>query len=103
MIKKKYVYGGYGITFDSWGSWSFDNGAARNVIIFDVDSSLSSHADNRKNNFLILGLSPTYGINGKFCPAEKHLVLILLNQIQNFAWVYIIMMTIVICLLMEKK
>ena len=34
---------------------------------------------------------------------RKNLVLILLNQMQNFAWVYIIMMIIVICLLMEKK
>ena len=69
--KEKYVYSGYGITFDSGGSWSFDNGTARNVIIFGVDSSSSSHVDNRKNNFLILGLGPTYGINGKFGSAEK--------------------------------
>ena len=30
---------GYGITFDSAGWWSFDNGSARNVIIFGVDNS----------------------------------------------------------------
>ena len=34
--KKKYVYSGYGITFDGVGSWSFINGTARNVIIFGV-------------------------------------------------------------------
>ena len=50
--KEKYVYSGYGITFDSGGSWSFDNDTVRNVIFFFVDSSSSSHADNRKNNFL---------------------------------------------------
>ena len=50
--KEKYVYSGYGITFDSGGSWSFDNDTVRNVIFFVVDSSSSSHADNRKNNFL---------------------------------------------------
>ena len=40
------VYSGYGITFDSACSWSFDNDIARNVIIFGVDNSSSSHADN---------------------------------------------------------
>ena len=48
-----------------------DNGTARNVIIFGVDSSSSSQVDNLKNNFLILGLGATYGINGKFCTEEK--------------------------------
>ena len=57
--KEKYVCRGYGITFDSWGSWSFDNDFARNVVIFGVDHSSSSHSDNRKNNFLILGEGPT--------------------------------------------
>ena len=52
------MYSGYGITFDSGGSWSFDNGT-------------SSHIGNCKYNFLILGLGPTYGINGKFGSAEK--------------------------------
>ena len=28
-----YVYSGYGIKFDSAGSWSFDNALARYVII----------------------------------------------------------------------
>ena len=32
---------------------------------------LQSHVDNCKNNFLILSLGSTYGINGKFGPAEK--------------------------------
>ena len=31
--KEKYVYSGYGNTFDSAGSWSFENDIARNVII----------------------------------------------------------------------
>ena len=38
--KEKYMYSGYGITFDSVGSWSFDNDTARNVIIFGVDNLL---------------------------------------------------------------
>ena len=47
--KEKYVFSGYRITFDSAGSWSFDNDFARNVIIFGVDNSSLSHSDNRKN------------------------------------------------------
>ena len=32
--KEKHVYSGWGITFDSAGSWSFISGTARNVIFF---------------------------------------------------------------------
>ena len=42
-----------------------------NVIIFCFDHILSSHADNRKNNFLISGDSPAYGINGSSGSPEK--------------------------------
>ena len=38
---EKYAYSGYGITFDSVGSWSFGNDFDRNVVIFYVDNSLS--------------------------------------------------------------
>ena len=69
--KEKYVYSGYGITFYDAGSWSFGKGTTRNVIIFGVDNSSSSHVDNLKNDFLILGLGPTYGINGSFGSPEK--------------------------------
>ena len=69
--KEKYLYTGYGIMFDGVGSWSFGNGFARNVIIFGVDNNSASHAENRKNNFLVLGESPTYGINGSFWSPEK--------------------------------
>ena len=54
---------GYGITFDSAGFWRSKNDTVRNVIIFGVDNSSSSHVDNRKNNFLVLGKGPTFGIN----------------------------------------
>ena len=69
--KEKYVYSRYQITFDSAGSSSFDNDFARNVIIFGVDNSSSSHSGNRKYNFLILGEGLTYGINGSFGSPEK--------------------------------
>ena len=69
--KEKYVYSGYGKTFNSASSWSFDNDAARNVIIFGVDNSSSPHVDNRKNNFLVLGEGPTFVINGSFGSPNK--------------------------------
>ena len=49
--KEKWVYSGYGITFDGASSWNFGNSFARNVVIFGVNNSSSSHADNHKNNF----------------------------------------------------
>ena len=61
--KEKYVFSGYGITFDSACSCSFNNDIARNVIILVVDNSSSSHVENRKNNFLVLSEDPTFGIS----------------------------------------
>ena len=84
--KEKQVFNGYVITFDSASSWSFDNESAKNVIIFGVDNSSSSHADNRKNIFLVLGEGLIFGINGGFGSAgKKELLLILVKQTQNFA------------------
>ena len=65
------MYSGYGITFDSAGSWSFDNDTVRNFIIFVVDYSSSPHTDNFKENFLVLDKGPTFEINEKFCSPEK--------------------------------
>ena len=49
----------------------FDDDFARNVTIFSVGNCSSSHSDNRKNNYSILGESPTYGINGTFGSPQK--------------------------------
>ena len=49
--KSVYVYSGFDIAFDGGGLWSFGIGFARNVIIFGVANSSSSHADNSKHNF----------------------------------------------------
>ena len=65
------MHSGYGITFNSAGSWSFDNDSARNVIIFGADNCASCHAENCKNNFLVLGKGATFGINGSFASPEK--------------------------------
>ena len=71
VIKEKYAYNGHWITFDSARSRSFGNDFAKNVITFGVDNSSSFHADNCKDNFLILGKGPTFGINGSFGSPEK--------------------------------
>ena len=77
--KEKYMYSGFRITFNGEGGWKFDNGSARNniifVIIFGIDNYSSSHSDNGKKTFLILCEGPTYGINGNFGSAEKKLII----------------------------
>ena len=50
-VREKYAYSGYGIAFDGKGSWSFNDDFARNVIIFGVNNSLSSHTNNLKKDF----------------------------------------------------
>ena len=69
--KEKYVNSRYGIAFDGKGSWSF-NVFARNVIIFGVGNSSSSHTEYLKNIFLILGEGDTFGINGSFGAPEEN-------------------------------
>ena len=88
--EEKYVYSGYEIAFDGKGSWSFNDDFARNVIIFGVDSSLSSHTDNLKDDFLVLVEGDTFSSDGSFDAVEKNLLLILVKQKQSFAWVCII-------------
>ena len=39
-------------------------------LIFGVDASSSSHIDNHKNKFLILGGEDAFGINGSFGAPE---------------------------------
>ena len=65
--KQKYVHG----AFDGKSESSFDNGTARIVVIFGLDNSSSSHSDNCKKKFLILGGGPAFGINGSFGSPEK--------------------------------
>ena len=52
--------------------WSFCNGFARNIVILVVDNTSSSHVDNLKNNFLVLGEGLTEGINDGVGAAEKN-------------------------------
>ena len=66
--KEKYMHSGYGIVF--YGN-VMDFDYATNVILFGVDNSSPSHADNLMNNFLILGEWDTFVNNGNFGAPEK--------------------------------
>ena len=68
---KSWVYSSHGIAFDGAVSWNFCNDFARNVAILGTENILSSHADNSKNYCLMLGESPTCGINGSFGSPDK--------------------------------
>ena len=57
-----YQYFRYGIEFDKKWSYSTGNGIGRNVTIFGVDMSPSSHIDNKKKKFLIFGKGSIQGL-----------------------------------------
>ena len=98
------MYSGFGIAFDGKNEWSFGDGYRKNVVTFGVDNSASSHADNLKNIFLMFGEGDTFDINGSFDALEKMFSInFSKKKPRSFAWVYIITLKIVICLLMEKK
>ena len=58
-------------------------GSGKNVIIFGVDMSSSVHIDNKKKDILILGESPTQGLDDATLTAEKSIQLILLSLERN--------------------
>ena len=67
-----YKYSGYGIGFDRKGEFSFgSNGFGRNVINLGEDINSSVHANNRKNNILVLGKDFTQGLNNTTVYVEK--------------------------------
>ena len=57
--KCEFTYNGHGMAFHGSGMWNFGDGFTRNIVICVVDNSLTSHADNKRNNFLVLGKAPT--------------------------------------------
>ena len=81
--KGKWVYSSDGIPFDGMNLWTFGNDFAGNAVIFGDDDSSSSRSDNCKNNFLILGESPTSDINDSFGSLEKSTSLVLVLQRQT--------------------
>ena len=67
-----YKYSGYGICFDSGGSFTFGNITnGKNVITFSVDTSSSIHSTNKTQNIYLLGKDSTPSINGTTIYAEK--------------------------------
>ena len=67
-----YKYEGYGIYFDSESSFSLGNRIdPKNVIIFGVNTSNSSHATNKTQNIYVLGKDFVQGINNTAIYAEK--------------------------------
>ena len=67
----QYKYSGYGIGFDRKGEFSFGSRRlGRNVIIFGVDLSSYSHANNKKNNTVATSKDFVQEINGTTIYAE---------------------------------
>ena len=76
-------YSWYGVGFDRKGVFSIGDEVGRNMIIFGVDMSSSTHTNNEKKDILILGKGPTQGL--EHTPAAEKLYLInLLSKIRNF-------------------
>ena len=83
-VKSKVIYDGRPITFDGESSYSFGNDFDRNVVIFVVDNSSSSHTKNRKNNFLVFGEGPADVINDSTDAAKKKVRINLSKANKNF-------------------
>ena len=69
--KNKFTCNGQEIEFDRKDIWNYENDFARNVLIFGVDNTSSSHTDNQKNNFVVLGEGPTKDMRDRAGAAEK--------------------------------
>ena len=81
----KYKYTGYGIGFDSKGTFLFPDGNfGQNVIMFGADMSSSAHANNKTRNIVVLGKDFIQGIDGTTSYAEKIIKLTLLKAKQYF-------------------
>ena len=71
----RYRYSGYVIEFDRKSSFSFPGGGfGQNVIIFGVDMSSSAHVDNKLKDILILGKSPTQGLEHTLTAEKMYLI-----------------------------
>ena len=67
---KNYLFGATSVV-DSAGSSGFDNDSPRNIMVFVFDLSSSLHADNHRNNFIVLSEGSRFGklwfSRKKFC------------------------------------
>lgn len=64
---------------------------------------LKCYSGNRKNNVLVLSEDTTFRITGGLTWQEKKVCINFIKQTQNFVWACIIILTIFICMLMEKR
>ena len=68
----KYKYSGYGIGFDSSGTFLFpDGGFGQNVIRFGADMSSSVHANDKTKNSLVLDEGITLGLDDTSLTSDK--------------------------------
>ena len=68
----KYEYAGYGIGFDSKGTFSRSSGTTGvNLVIFGADMSSSVHANNKRKSILILGEGFIQGLEDATLYAEE--------------------------------
>ena len=68
----KYEYKGYGICFDEGGTLSIGNITNdKNVLIFGVNESSLTNANNKANNIFVMGNGFVQGINDTTLYAEK--------------------------------
>ena len=70
------MYSGYGVACDESGFWNSDNDFAWNDLIFGVNSSSPSYADNRKKSFFVFGEGLINDINGIFATEETNFTLV---------------------------
>ena len=82
----QYKYSGYGIGFDRKGEFSFGIGFGRSYIVLGADMSSSSHANNKKNNILVVGKDFVQGINGTTIYAEKLYPINFTEKNKKFSW-----------------
>ena len=52
---------------------SFGNGFGRNIVIFGIDNTSSSHTDNQKNKFLVIGGGTTKSLDYSISTVEKEI------------------------------
>ena len=69
--KEKYVYSGYGITFDGNGFWSFDNDTARNVKIEALVHQKKKNSINFTEADAIFCLSLHYNADNSYLIVNK--------------------------------
>ena len=81
----KYGYSGYGIEFDARSQFPLPDGSwGKNIIIFGVDNSSSTHFDNRKNDILVLSKGPTKKLDDTTIIAEAKYPISFTKSGKNF-------------------